>query len=225
MRHDLIMDHVRRLAPSRILEIGIGMGAMGTRLAAAAEYVGVEPDPDSRQAARRVLPARTRLVTTVAEIGDEAFDLVCAFEVLEHIEDDAGALRQWREHITPAGHLLLSVPAHQERFGAWDTLAGHLRRYDPDDLEGLLEGEGFEVERLEQTGFPLGYLLEGLRHRIAAREASGASVAQRISESGRQMQLSRGGFLTRTGSWPFRKLQRYFPDRGTGIVVLASRST
>ena len=55
---------------------------------------------------------------------------MCAFEVLEHIDDDALALKQWREYLRPSGWLLLSVPAHQDQYGAADELVGHYRRYD-----------------------------------------------------------------------------------------------
>ena len=74
----------------------------------------------------------------VDALGGGQFDLVCAFEVLEHIEDDAAAVRQWAARLRPGGWLLLSVPAHQRRYGPADELVGHFRRYDPARLTALL---------------------------------------------------------------------------------------
>ena len=52
--------------------------------------------------------------------ADASIDLAVAFEVIEHIEDDAEALRLWREHLRPGGWVMLSTPPFQSRFGALD---------------------------------------------------------------------------------------------------------
>jgi len=79
----------------------------------------------------------------VQDLGDERFDLVCAFEVLEHIEDDAAAVKEWSSRLRAPGWLLLSVPAHQDRYGPFDEMVGHFRRYDPAAMTALLAGCGF----------------------------------------------------------------------------------
>lgn len=199
----------------RVLEVGAGEGALGARLARRYDYVGVEPDERSRARARE------RLGTLLEALPDESFDLVCAFEVLEHVEDDAGELRRWRERIRPGGWLLLSVPAHERRFGAADRRVGHFRRYDPERLAALLTETGFENSRLVIYGFPLGYALEAGRH-VLARRGEGEGTAG----SGRWLQPSdRLGWATRLGTSPFRLLQRPFARTrlGTGIVALARR--
>lgn len=60
--------------------------------------------------------------------------MVCAFEVLEHIEDDKEALAERVTDVRPGGQLVLSVPAFQERFEPMDRHAGHFRRYSPEEL-------------------------------------------------------------------------------------------
>ena len=120
-----------------MLEVGCGQGAVGARIAARADYVGVEPDAQSCAVARSgSSPGAASVVHgTDADVEPgRTFDLVCAFEVLEHIEDDVGALRAWADPVGPGGHLLLSVPAGPERFGPMDELVGHFRRYDEEDL-------------------------------------------------------------------------------------------
>ncbi len=224
-------DVVERMLPvgiTEVLEVGCGQGAFGVRLAQRFRYVGVEPDRVSWAVAQRRIsagPGEVRNIS-VEEIEAERFDLVCAFEVLEHIENDVAAVKEWASLLRPGGWLLLSVPAHQRRYGPWDELVGHFRRYDPRALSTLLASCGFGEIQVRQYGFPLGYLLEAARNLIGRRRlaaAATASVAERTAGSGRLLQPSGQlrGRVIRWGIAPFRLLQRAFPNTGTGLVVLA----
>jgi SAM-dependent methyltransferase len=118
------------------------------------------------------------------------FGLVCAFDVLEHISDDHAALAEWCAWLQPGGKLLLSVPAHQSRWGPGDIWAGHFRRYERDQLHSVLEGNNLSIEHFECYGFPLANLTEWLGKRtyrklLAARDA-GTSVEAASAESGIQ---------------------------------------
>src|SRR3954470_10803721 len=87
-------DVVSRLMPSEVrsvLEIGAGLGSTGAMLAARYDYTGLEPDTVAQaEASRRT---RGRVLNERAEDHAGSYDVVCAFEVLEHIEDDVEALR------------------------------------------------------------------------------------------------------------------------------------
>lgn len=225
LRYDVIRAHVRSLRPSTILEFGVGGGAVGARLAAAAErYVGYEPDVESRALATARLRGRGVIVDDLDDVGGP-FSLVCAFEVLEHLDDDIGVLRDWAEHVEPGGHLMLSVPAFSDRMGAWDHRVGHLRRYDPEVLRERLAAAGLDVVEVRAVGFPLGHALEAARNLIARRDRPDpdASMAERTAGSGRTYQPSRAGWVTQAATWPFRLVQRRFPERGTGLVALARK--
>jgi SAM-dependent methyltransferase len=91
------------------------------------------------------------------------FDYVLSFEVLEHIEDDRGALRTWASWLKPNGHLVISVPAHQRRWTASDVWAGHYRRYEQAQLISLVEASGFQVRQTECYGFPLSNMMAPVR--------------------------------------------------------------
>ncbi len=228
LRYDVIR-HVLPAGITDVLEIGCGQGSLGARLTQHYRYVGVEPDPASWAVAqRRITVAGAGEVRNVAfdALGEEQFDLVCAFEVLEHIEDDATTVKEWAARLRPGGWLLLSVPAHQRRYAPADELAGHFRRYDPEALAALLTSCGFTDIDIRQYGFPLGYLLEAGRNQIARRRlaaSTGQSLAERTAGSGRLLQPSGGviGAVTRWGTAPFRVLQRAFPNTGTGLVAIA----
>jgi SAM-dependent methyltransferase len=218
-----------------LLEVGCGQGGYGARLAQRYSYVGIEPDAISSAVARaRVALAggevRQGDLSTVG--ADEMFDLVAAFEVIEHIEDDVEALAGWASHLRPGGWLLLSTPAWQKRFGAADEMVGHFRRYDPPVLRSRLESAGLTDVELLHFGAPLGYLLEAGRNavgrrRLASRPTEGqsASMAERSEASGRTLQPSTSWTATaaRVGTLPFRKLQNAFPHTGPGLVARARK--
>lgn len=84
-----------------------------------------------------------RVVERLDELKQESFDHLFAFEVLEHIENDADALAEWTRYLQAEGKLLVSVPAHQRKYGKSDELVGHVRRYEKSQLHSLLEGAGF----------------------------------------------------------------------------------
>ncbi len=226
-------DVVRRMIPDTVadvLEIGCGQGSLGARLAARYNYFGVEPDGESYSIAsqRIALGGRGEVRNGVVEDLDARlqFDLVCAFEVLEHIEDDAAALKSWSQRLRPGGWLLLSVPAHQKRFAAADQMVGHFRRYDQDPMRELLERAGFGDVVIREYGLPLGYILEAGRNAMGRRRlaaAPGESMEERTGASGRLFQPSSGlqGAVTRYGTAPFRYMQRGFTRTGTGLVVRA----
>jgi SAM-dependent methyltransferase len=229
LRYDVVARALAGLGDVRtVLEVGAGQGAVGARLAARYRYLGVEPDRSSFERARPRVESRGGriLASDLSALQEGGFDVVCAFEVLEHLEDDLAAVAEWRERLRPGGWLLLSVPAWQRRFGAADHKAGHYRRYDREPLRALLANAGLDEIALWTYGFPLGYVLQPSWNRLAAREAGGGSMAERSAASGRWLQPSeRLGWVTRAVSAPFRLAQRPFAqtDLGTGFVARARR--
>jgi SAM-dependent methyltransferase len=205
---------------------------VGVRLARRFDYVGIELD-DTAISLARTRFARHGLDTSLLLNGGlecvegRSFDLVCAFEVLEHLEDDRGALDEWRSFTKPGGTLLFSVPAGPERFSAADRKAGHFRRYCRDDIRrALADGDFGRVETLNY-GYPAGYALEAARNLLARRELRNErTYAERTLASGRWLQPADWAApITRACAMPLQILQRPFMglDRGTGIVVAATR--
>jgi len=195
--------------------------------------VAVEPDACSYEVAAGRIESRGG---TVHNGGLEAlpagatFDVVCAFEVLEHIDDDRGALAAWVPLLRPGGHLIISVPAFQARFGPMDVHAGHFRRYSPDELRDRLSQAGLEAAEITVYAWPLGYALEAVRNRIDAKKlatarANGTSIEELTAASGRTFQPSRrlAGLAVEAATMPFRYLQRTQRHRGTGLVAVARK--
>jgi SAM-dependent methyltransferase len=78
--------------------------------------------------------------------ADGTFDLACAFDIIEHVDDDHGALSELSRVISPGAALLLSVPLHPSWWTPFDDFVGHRRRYEPQQLLTKLAQHGFSVE-------------------------------------------------------------------------------
>ena len=103
------------------------------------------------------------------EVATGSCDLVYSYNVLEHIEDDRGALQELYRVMRPGGALLLYVPAFMVLFGPMDELVGHLRRYRRRDLEALVRGAGFQVQASRYAD-SLGFLV-ALAYRFSGRRS------------------------------------------------------
>ncbi|MET9018985.1 methyltransferase domain-containing protein [Actinopolymorpha sp. NPDC004070] len=214
-----------------VLEVGCGQGGFGTRLAQRYDYLGLEPDPDSCAVARARLAGaggrgEVRNGDLSALRNGEDFDLVCAFEVLEHLEHDEKALAEWAGRLRPGGWLLLSAPAFQHRFGDADATAGHFRRYEPDVLARMLREVGLEDVEVRVFGGPLGYLLEAARNQAARRrQRQDASTVGWVDGTGLLPQPLSPllGAVTEYATLPFRLLERGYPGHGPGLVARARR--
>ena len=110
-----------------------GSEIFSTGLAFAAERV---PSATFYQMDARMIPFR------------DEFDLVGAFDVIEHIDDDAAVLRSVHGALRPGGSLLLSVPQHPALWSAQDEHAFHVRRYTAGGLRRRLDEAGFDVVRM-----------------------------------------------------------------------------
>ncbi|HYH64111.1 MAG TPA: class I SAM-dependent methyltransferase [Urbifossiella sp.] len=142
----------------RVLEVGCGNGYVLRMLEAAcpgADLTGSELFPEAvANAAQRV---RCRVVQAdVYHLPPaDPYRLIGMFDVLEHLPDDAGALRGLRAATTPGGRLVLTVPAYMTLWSHTDEAAGHYRRYTPTTLRAALVAAGWQVEYVTPFMLPL----------------------------------------------------------------------
>ena len=172
-------DVTRRLVPDdarSVLEIGCGGGGFGARLSVGRDYLGVEPDETSAATARaRVTAAgaggevRTGTVEDVVDAEPALRPRLRLRGARAPRGRPDAALVDWVARVRPGGWLLLSTPAFQSRYAAWDEVVGHYRRYEPDQLRALLEAQGLVDVEVVVYGAPLGYPLEAARNALGRR--------------------------------------------------------
>jgi SAM-dependent methyltransferase len=84
---------------------------------------------------------------TSLPFADSAFDLVCALDIIEHVDDDDGALSEVSRATKAGGVILISTPLHPTLWTSFDEFVGHKRRYDPPHLLSKLARHHLVVER------------------------------------------------------------------------------
>lgn len=134
--------------PCDILEVGCGTGSNLPMLVPFGNVTALELDDYAREhivSRLGVSVAKGWLPDGMEAVQGRRFDLVCLFDVLEHIERDEEALAVLRDYVRPEGKLLLTVPAYQWMFGAHDRMLGHYRRYTRGKLRDLCVQQGYQV--------------------------------------------------------------------------------
>lgn len=84
--------------------------------------------------------------------SDNEFDLVCAFDVIEHTEDDRRAFGELSRVLKKDGVLIFSVPLHADLWTEFDDWVGHARRYDPPTLLAMMTDNRLELEKSAAFG-------------------------------------------------------------------------
>ncbi|MFA5967585.1 MAG: class I SAM-dependent methyltransferase [Patescibacteria group bacterium] len=128
----------------RILDVGCGTGENFYWLSKFGEIVGT----DTSELAVALAAQKGKAVLGRAEdlpVESGEFDLVTAFDVLEHLADESRVLGEWGRVLLSGGLLFISVPAYQSLFGPHDRALGHFRRYNLRPLTKLLQNNGFNI--------------------------------------------------------------------------------
>jgi SAM-dependent methyltransferase len=180
-RADLTLDLLGRLGvspPNRVLDAGCGWGTT-LRALEARGYRAVGADVSRRALRELDGPARDLAevdLTRPLPGGLDPFDAVLALDVIEHLDDDRGALARLGELARPGGVVVVSVPALPELFTEFDAIQGHRRRYVPESLRSAFEGTGLDVEQVFWWGEWMVPILR--RTRGKPRSRPGESTAE-----------------------------------------------
>jgi SAM-dependent methyltransferase len=220
---DVLRDAVPDLAERSLFDVGCGSGGLLAFLAESGVRVAGACDvyPESLALVRR------RVVEPLLLVDEGRFPplgtgqtLLSLFDVLEHIDDDLGTLRQLFEVLEPGGILVLTVPAHPFLFDEMDEIAFHRRRYTRRQLGSRLRAAGFNVRHLAHFMAPLVPLVtlrwaaRALRFRKSARQRREAELRVTPVLNGLMRALLRlERPLVRAAALPF----------GTSLVAVAER--
>lgn len=132
----------------KILDVGCGTGANLVMLGEFGEAHGIDVSQDALSFCReRGLDRVRHGAAEELPYEDGTFDLVTALDVVEHLDDDAAGLREFRRVLRPDGRILLFVPAFMFLWGVQDDVSHHRRRYRLPELLKVVREAGFEIER------------------------------------------------------------------------------
>lgn len=143
-RNRLICEKIERYicesGSLRILNVGAATGATSTLLCRYGEVTSLEKDPDCCSL------LRLNKIVNVVEgdaahlpFDDSSFDVICAFDVIEHIEDDTKAVNEMKRVCKKQGHLILTTSADKKLWGGHDVVNHHIRRYGRREYRALFE--------------------------------------------------------------------------------------
>lgn len=203
-RNRLITWAVRRYfaRPANILEIGCGTGFVLSEMRHAfpdAVVSGSEASSAGLAYAAQRVPSALLFQMDARRIPyRDEFDVIGAFDVLEHIDEDEKVLAEMHAALKSGGGIVATVPQHAFLWSPVDEAAGHVRRYSARELVGKVQRAGFRVVRT--TSFvslllPLMAASRRLRRRqsgkqLAASEFAPPAAASYLLE--RTLDLERG---------------------------------
>jgi glycosyltransferase involved in cell wall biosynthesis len=149
-------DTIRPHLGERVLEIGAGVGNLTRALVPRKEYVASDINPHYIDALRGLGISKPYMRVTHTDVREldtfpktpGGFDSAICLNVLEHIDDDRGALANIRAVLRQGGNAIVLVPQGPKNFGTLDEVLGHQRRYTHDTLTQLADDVGFRVESI-----------------------------------------------------------------------------
>jgi glycosyltransferase involved in cell wall biosynthesis len=148
-----LWEKVAPFVGTRVLEVGAGTGNMTRQMASRELVVATDVDDKYIRMLRNTFSNDPHVRVCKFDLGGEVpaelgsgFDSVICLNVLEHVEDDVGALRHLHDLLAPNGRVVLIVPALRSLYGEIDRAIGHYRRYERAELAERLGAAGFRVE-------------------------------------------------------------------------------
>jgi len=208
-------DTIRPYLGERVLEIGAGIGNLSRHLAPRRKLY-IATDIDAEHLARLSMRLRHRPNLEIRRVDLERaedfevlvgrVDTVVCLNVIEHVEDDLGALRNLHAALAPGGRAILLVPNDPAIYGTLDEALGHFRRYSRPEL----------TEKLERAGFRLEGLLEF--NRISR---PGWWVAGRLLK--RRTISPWGLWLFDRMVWLWRRIDRFLPWEPTSLIAVGRK--
>jgi SAM-dependent methyltransferase len=186
-----------------VVEVGAGLGEFASQVNGLERHVVTDADPAAvasmaaRFATRPEVEARVLDLAGPVEVG-ERVEAVLAINVLEHIEDDAEALRRMASLLQPGGRVVIWVPGYMQLYGEFDRTVGHVRRYTPTTLRAAFERAGLRPLEVKPVN-----LLGGLAWWLMVRRGGVGGQRPRLVRTYDRFVVPATRFLERRVSPPF----------------------
>lgn len=186
----IVQRHLSPIGKTRFLEIGCGTGDFIQQIEdnKSLEITGSEIYLKGLQYAKKNLPNVdfVQFDVTKGKIGEQ-FDMITAFDVIEHIDDDAAAISNISQMLHKNGVLIISVPQHMFLWSQLDEIVKHKRRYSRWELVAKLKDNGFEISYVTSflfVLFPLMWISRLFDKAHVPSASSEAELEKRVKFSG-----------------------------------------
>lgn len=196
-RLGIITREVEKLPPGvRILDAAVGLGQLAARMHQLGyDIVGIDDSLDAALHVKRTLNLPVVIGDlTLLPFRAGAFRGVTTGETLEHLDDDAGAVREIARVLAPGGTCVATVPALQSLWTASDDYYEHRRRYAREQLTQLFRAAAMTIEKAAFWGFPIVLVYDTLvilpmNKRRARREVQDDAALRSVARAGRSRLL------------------------------------
>jgi len=188
-KREIVKFWIKRCKPlgsaQTLLDFGAGSGLFASEWLGHCQVKVYDSYPQSQEILRRRFPPECVLDASMPGIPlpDASSDCLTALDVLEHLADDAGTVREFHRVLRPSGLAVITVPADMKLWSDWDVALLHYRRYDRRQLTELFDAEKWEIIRVTYKNifvYPAVYLLRKLRQWRIMSTAKGNRAEDRV---------------------------------------------
>jgi SAM-dependent methyltransferase len=176
----LIERYARPPKGANLLEVGCGTGHNLPMLAGFGSVEAIEIDEEARTIAEKRLGRAVHgsRLPELPGIPEHHYDLIGAFDVIEHVDDDKAAIASLATRLKPGGKLVVTLPAHQWMWSAHDVVNHPQRRYSKAGLKALIDGSPLRLEKIGYLNSLLFPLAVGARFagRLTGKDSSDDSL-------------------------------------------------
>lgn len=222
-----VTDRLGQIDPGEtVLEVGCSTGYMlehNHRLHPGARLVGFDIVFSGLREARAELPFASLAQADARHLPcrSQSVDVVVSINLLEHVPDDSGALREFFRVLKPGGCAVLVVPAGRALYDYYDRYLGHQRRYSRGELADKAQKAGFTVRddlHLGSLIYPAFWLVKK-RNRLLHDELSDGALQERVSHDiATTKDSALGRATTRLERWLLRFVRLPFGVRELVVV-------
>lgn len=230
-RADIIMAHIRaivsdiekeRSEPLRILNIGVATGRTSELLNEFGTVKSVEFDEECYNFTKEHVPELDLERGSILDLQYESnsFDLVCAFDVIEHVEDDQLAVIEMKRVCRKAGAVVLTVPAFMSLWSKHDEVNHHFRRYRLNEIVKLFKSPDqiIQASYFNFWLFPIAFIFRKLNNLLG--------LSERGEDTGSDLAISDGSPFVSNIMYRIFTSERHILKRGInlpfGVSILAS---
>lgn len=188
-KRQIVRHWIQRLRPLHasdlLADCGAGTGLFASEMTESCRVLAIDDFEESLAIARRNLgPERVRKGScTQLPLDNESVDVLTALDVIEHVQEDRAAVREFARVVRPGGLVIITVPALMMLWSDWDVALHHFRRYTRRTLLDVIPTESFEIACCQYVNVAAFPLVLAVRKFRALKERLGVKTHSRSEDA------------------------------------------